>query len=217
MEYGDDMPFHVKMSRGWMEGDGDRLTMNKLTEVGADLFVSSMAVKAKKGDKGAPGGAHSHIRARMAYLHRAAIYLQTHPKSETNTPTQNPDDIKHGDREKDSEARQAKSNIQATMPRQYITQMRSIALKTQQRLSQETKRGFCKRCDLLLVPGETSTEEIQNESKGCRKPWADVLVVRCKACETVKRFPQNQKRSVKLAVRGKEKAAVETKVGVEGS
>lgn len=175
-----------------------------------------MAPKAKKGDKGAAGGAHSHIRARMAYLHKAAIYLQSHSKPDISTTTQNTDNKNLDDNQNESKAR---SSLQATIPRQYITQMRSIAQKTQQRLSQETKRGFCKRCDLLLIPGETCTEEIQNESKGRRKPWADVLVIRCKACETVKRFPQNQKRSTKLAVRRKEAKATtaETKVGVEGS
>lgn len=174
-----------------------------------------MPPKAKKGDKGAAGGAHSHIRARMTYLHKAAIYLQSHPKAETNTATQNTANKTLDDNQSESKAR---SSLQATIPRQYITQMRSIAQKTQQRLSQETKRGFCKRCDLLLIPGETCTEEIQNESKGRRKPWADVLLVCCKACETVKRFPQNQKRSAKLAVRRKERATTaETKVGVEGS
>src|SRR4051812_33816023 len=101
-----------------------------------------MAAKAKKGDKGAAGGAHSHIRARMAYLHKAAIYLQTHPKPETNTATQNSDNKIDDVEENENKAKQVKSSIQATIPRQYINQMRSIALKTQQRLSQETKRGF---------------------------------------------------------------------------
>lgn len=176
-----------------------------------------MPPKAKKGDKGATGGVHSHIRARLAYLHKAAIYLQSHPKLERNTGVQKTDNKADDTEDNKDTASQTRYAIQATIPRQYITQMRSIAQKTQQRLSQETKRGFCKRCDLLLVPGETCTEEIQNESKGSRKPWADVLVVRCKACETVKRFPQNQKRSAKLAVRRKERAAAEMKVGVEGS
>ncbi|EED15393.1 conserved hypothetical protein [Talaromyces stipitatus ATCC 10500] len=148
------------------------------------------ASKAKKGDKGVSGGTHSK-------------------QSEINEP-QSPDNNNNLKENK------TKSIIQTSLPRHYINQMRGVALKTQQRLSQETKRGFCKRCDLLLIPGETCTEEIQNESKGRRKPWADVLVVRCKACETVKRFPQNRKRSMKLAVRRKE-GAVAVKEGVEGS
>lgn len=175
-----------------------------------------MAPKTKKGDKGAAGGAYSHIRARMAYLHKAAVYLHSRQKPEKSTTTQSTDINDDNDVEKDKELQKPRPKIQAIMSRQYITQMRSIAQKTQQRLSQETKRGFCKRCDLLLVSGETCTEEIQNESKGRRKPWADVLVVRCKACETVKRFPQNRKRSAKLAVRKKERSTAETKVRAEG-
>lgn len=153
--------------------------------------------KNKKGAKGGPGGAHSHIRARLAYLHNAAIYLQNQPSKPAQGKTQaNPENNNNNNSDATNQA-----NIRACLPRHYINQMRVIAQKTQQRLSQETKRGFCKRCDLLLIPGVTCTEEVENESKDRKKPWADVLVVRCKACETVKRFPQNQKRSAKLSVR----------------
>jgi ribonuclease P protein subunit RPR2 len=153
------------------------------------------ATKGKKGEKGGPGGAHSHIRARIDYLHKAAIYLQTQTQTsrkETHAIT-------------DDNIQKANGAIHACVPRHYINQMRGISTKTQQRLSIETKRSYCKRCDLLLVPGATSTEEVENESKDRKKPWADVLVVKCKACETVKRFPQNHKRSAKLAARRKER------------
>ncbi|OKL62458.1 hypothetical protein UA08_02906 [Talaromyces atroroseus] len=166
------------------------------------------ATKGKKVANGGPGGAQSHIRARLAYLHKAALYLQTATKeSQTTTNDNNNDDNEN------------ESSIQARTHRHYINQMRGISRKTQQRLSIETKRSFCKRCDLLLIPGVTSTEEVENQSKDQKKPWADVLVVRCKACEAVKRFPQNQKRSAKLSVRKQERGDkdAELKNGSGGS
>lgn len=57
------------------------------------------------------------------------------------------------------------------------------------RLDPSIKRTICKRCDSLLVPGVSSTNRIENPSKGGKKPWADVLVVECNACGAVKRFP----------------------------
>jgi hypothetical protein len=50
----------------------------------------------------------------------------------------------------------------------------------------------------------TCSHEIRNESRGGKKPWADVLVVRCFACGTEKRFPQTDKRATKLALRRQE-------------
>lgn len=160
----------------------------------------------KKGEKGASGGPNSHIRARLAYLHKAATYLQTHQRQtekyhDTESVPENID--------------QDQDNIKSCVPRLYINQMRGVALKTQQRLSQETKRSFCKRCDLLMIPGVTCTEETRNQSKDRQKPWADVLVFRCKACETEKRFPQNQKRTPKLAIRKQEKAKRPNEVNEE--
>lgn len=90
------------------------------------------------------------------------------------------------------------------LPRQYISQMRGVSLKSQLRLPVDVKRSLCKRCEILLVPGFNCTETIENRSRDGKKPWADVLVVRCTACGTVKRFPQNAKRSKKLSERRKE-------------
>jgi len=67
--------------------------------------------------------------------------------------------------------------------------MRSVAKKSVMRLGPQIKRTICKRCDTLLVPGVSCENRIENASKGGKKSWADVLVVECMACGTVKRFP----------------------------
>lgn len=165
-----------------------------------------MAVSKNK--KGASGGAHQHIRARMAYLHRASTYLfsqQQSIKTPTKIERENATPQTSSDTPKEQDQNQEHSALRACIPRHYINQMRGVSLKAQQRLSIETKRSFCKRCDLPLVPGVTCTEEIRNASKGRKKPWADVLVIRCSACETEKRIPQNKPRSRKLKDRRQEK------------
>ncbi|KAH8705604.1 RNAse P Rpr2/Rpp21/SNM1 subunit domain-containing protein [Talaromyces proteolyticus] len=177
-----------------------------------------MAVSKNK--KGTSGGAQSHIRARLTYLQKAATYIyskqqdfkpgthteeteceNTTPKTSisTQSPCQAPEE-ENRDQEP-ATASLPNPTIRYCLPRQYISHMRGVSRKTQQRLSIETKRTFCKRCDLILIPGVTCTEEIQNASKDRKKPWADVLVIRCSGCETEKRFPQSDRRSKKLKER----------------
>lgn len=55
----------------------------------------------------------------------------------------------------------------------------------------------------MLVPGQTSTAGVENQSKGARKPWADVYVVRCLVCGGVKRFPVGVERQGRKGSRGK--------------
>ncbi|KAN0067097.1 RNAse P, Rpr2/Rpp21 subunit [Elaphomyces granulatus] len=196
-----------------------------------------------KGKTGSPG---SHLRARIEYLHQAAVYLQSTSTrtsgldaastgtnegnqerggvegealqlpnvkpTETAAPTA-PDLImcptnqaKDSSTARNLEERrnQTKKTRPSGLSRLYISQMRGVSLKSQHRLPRLIKRSFCKRCDALLAPGLTCTEEIRNESRERKKPWADILVIRCTACGTEKRFPQTQKRSKRLAARREE-------------
>lgn len=75
-----------------------------------------------------------------------------------------------------------------------ISQLRSVSLKGQIRLSQAMKHSICKRCDALLVPGNTSSTRVENKSRGGKKSWADVLMVTCHSCKALKRFPVGAKR-----------------------
>ena len=199
--------------------------------------------------KGKTGLTQGHLRARIEYLHQAAVYLQStltrisrpdvdNAATGTNEKNQErgggingevlsnvkplflkeaeptvPDPMCSTNKAKDPPTsldleernRTKKTTVQAYRPcgpsRLYISQMRGVSLKSQHRLPPTIKRSFCKRCDTLLEPGLTCTEEIQNESRERKKPWADVLVIRCTACGAEKRFPQMQKRSKKLAAR----------------
>ena len=80
--------------------------------------------------------------------------------------------------------------------RQLVAHLRAISLKSQIRLSPAMKHTICKRCDSLLIPGFTCTSYMENNSRGGRKPWADVLVTTCTACGTAKRVPMGAKRQL---------------------
>jgi ribonuclease P protein subunit RPR2 len=56
---------------------------------------------------------------------------------------------------------------------------------------------MCKSCNAVLVPGRTAIQRIENESKGGKKPWADVLVISCNRCGSKKRLPVGAKRQPK--------------------
>lgn len=180
-----------------------------------------------KGKKGLSGGAHSHIRARLDYLHNASAYLQSvattskQPSSQLvneNVARQDGQSKSASKRivahllshittsEKKPTSADARANLDHLphLSRVFISQMRGVSLKTQLRLSAETKRSFCKRCDTILSPGVSCVQEIRNESRDRKKPWADVQIIRCTTCGTEKRFPQTERRSKKLSERRKQ-------------
>lgn len=75
----------------------------------------------------------------------------------------------------------------STETHHLLASMRSISHKTQIRLSRSIKRSVCRRCNGLLLLN--SIAEMENLSRGGRKVWADVLVVKCSRCDFVKRYP----------------------------
>lgn len=87
------------------------------------------------------------------------------------------------------------------MSHRLLTDFRSVSLKCQIRVSPDMKRTICKFCDTLLVEGQTCTSTVENTSKGGKKPWADVLVVKCHTCHRAKRFPVNAPRPQRRPLR----------------
>jgi ribonuclease P protein subunit RPR2 len=155
----------------------------------------------------------SHLKARMEYLHRVSLYLQASATTKnistpnTTNDTDLPDNPTVNETENlagDLDQPQTKASL-LNLSRVCVSQMRGVSLKTQTRLPVPVKRSFCKRCDSLLIPGVSCIHETQNPSRGGKKAWAELLVVRCFTCGTEKRFPQTDRRSEKLVTRQKEK------------
>ncbi|KAJ5110102.1 hypothetical protein N7532_002747 [Penicillium argentinense] len=164
-----------------------------------------------KGQKNAKN-AKSHLKARMNFLDKAARHLQT--AMQTNAAENTTSDLCDEEMQQPTSQRtnapdtkSAKGHQQSTtrpltnLSRVYLSQMRGVSLKTLTRLPIPVKRSYCKRCDTPLTSGSTCVQEIQNSSRERKKPWADVLVVRCLVCGTEKRFPQTERKSKKLVER----------------
>ena len=147
--------------------------------------------KASKNGENVP---QRHLHSRISFLHQAAAYLAT---NESNG--QQPKTLKvgngSGEFSEDSTLSQEKGYGQS---RHLLNQLRGVSKKSQIRLAGDIKHTVCKRCDSLLVSGESSLEEVKNDSKGARKPWADVFEIKCKTCGIVKRFPTGQQRVQKI-------------------
>ena len=166
--------------------------------------------------KTAQGLPNPPSHARVSYLYQAANYLFSQHGSLSSTQTVG---TKSRDESKlpwqtlvEAEERKPKPAKAKEWPgvdsrdkerdplglsRHLVTHMRAITLKSHVRLSHEMKHSLCKRCDTLLVPGSTSQCSIENQSKGRKKPWADVYVTQCLKCGTRKRFPVGSKRQPK--------------------
>ena len=80
------------------------------------------------------------------------------------------------------------------MARHLVTEVRSVSRKGLIRPSPRMKQTMCKRCDTLLVEGDTCKTLVENPSKDGKKPWADMMVIECNICGHVKRYPLGQAR-----------------------
>lgn len=184
--------------------------------------------------KGKGQNTQSHIQARIAYLSNAATLLQaaaTPANAKKITSEKKPEFDNQNDtasskqpmpsqeEEKEEEHDEQQQQLPTPIPkqkgqisylaRQYTAQFRAISLKSLLRLDRQTKRSVCKRCDTMLIPGSTCWEVVENKSRGKKKPWADVRVVRCGFCGTPKRYPlQASRRSLKLVERRKARSEV---------
>ncbi|KAK2803700.1 hypothetical protein FQN50_006918 [Emmonsiellopsis sp. PD_5] len=201
-------------------------TSQPLLDINIKTSLSPGFMAKAKAQKGSGGAAqsHRHLRARIAYLHQASLLLQSASvsaptKPATSAHVQNSSSSHHI---KESSPpcnvpgpATAQENIAtpnhqdvprvpvSKLARQFASQMRGVSRKSQIRLSIDTKRSVCKRCDSLLLPNSTCVETVENASRGGKKPWADVRVVRCNSCGYQKRYPLTMKRGLKLAERRK--------------
>jgi ribonuclease P protein subunit RPR2 len=152
-----------------------------------------MLMAKSKASKGAGGITNKALHSRVSFLYQAAAYLGTQTLENSNNAActdTHEDDI-----------RSPSQTLSQTLSRRCISDLRSVTLKTQIRLSPSIKNSICKRCDVLLLDGSTCASEIENKSKGGRKPWADVLVRRCKSCGYERRFPYGAKRQARRPFR----------------
>lgn len=130
-----------------------------------------------------------HQYTRVSYLHQAASYLATLPAQSTTSASESTSSEPPHDGDAHQSPGRATRSASETVARRCVTEIRAVSLKSQVRPSPAVKQMLCKYCDSLLVEGKTCSTTVQNASKGGRKPWADVMVTRCKTCGHVKRFP----------------------------
>lgn len=158
--------------------------------------------KFSKGIEAVPNKA---LHSRVSYLYQAATYLAIQTQQLPNSV--------RDEAVNEAQSQQACSSSGRTTPqatnqcgrdsdhqsfsRHLLSDLRSVSLKSQLRLSPAMKNSFCKRCNTMLIDGSTCISEVENKSKEGKKPWADVFVRKCAICGCEKRFPvgmENQAR-----------------------
>ena len=140
--------------------------------------------------KGVP---NKHLHARTTFLYQAATYLtlQSGPRVVATDFTKG----------QTSYSENSPLDGTTSLALELGSQLHTVSRKGQVRLSAEMKRSICKCCNTVLIPGCTATQAIVNDSKGGKKPWADVLVINCTFCGSTKRFPVGAKRQRRKAER----------------
>jgi ribonuclease P protein subunit RPR2 len=150
-----------------------------------------------KSSNGSGNVPNKALHSRVSYLYQAATYLATHQQH-----SEAAEEHAKSTNQETSEASLAMGTNGSNAPfqpvsRRLISDLRSVSLKVQMRMSPAMKHSICKNCDTMLINGTTCSSEVENKSAGGKKPWADVLVRRCNTCGAVRRFPlaaQRQKR-----------------------
>jgi ribonuclease P protein subunit RPR2 len=168
--------------------------------------------KAPKDTK-TPRAHNKHLSCRVSFLYNAAssTYMQ---KAVAQDQNQNPQ-AECGTGPGNCKCYAESNSIQDTSENKEVghgrlahrlsSHIRKVALKGQLRLGTDVKRNLCKRCDMILIPGRTSRETVENKSRGGRKPWADVLVIECITCSGVKRYPIGATRQQRKTARAANK------------
>ena len=162
------------------------------------------------------------IYSRLSYLYQAAAYIQSQGLQSQNPQSQSSPEAAeqaqpHSEDRSQPPTEQGQpelhKDIHAVTARRLLSDLRAASLKTQIRLDPSVKRTVCKYCDTLLIEGASCRSSVENRSRGGRKPWADVLVVKCGTCGGEKRFPVSAARQKRRPFRGE---GVEGDVGGEG-
>lgn len=155
------------------------------------------------------------MHSRASYLYQAATYLATQQQTHSNaatesstTPAQDTTNAAKVDLQATSES---KALLQSAS-RRLVSDLGAVSLKAQMRMAPAMKHSICKNCDTLLVDGSTCTNEIENKSKGGKKPWADTLVRKCNTCGSAKRYPVGTERQKRRPWRSVEESTLEVKV-----
>lgn len=181
-----------------------------------------------KTPKGAKGMLNKHLHSRISYLYQAATYLSFQSttgglqKASSGVSSNGPDsgslgtadegiqdllptDARVNDNSLATSTELAPSistkAVSSGLALQLGSHLRAVSLKGQVQLSQNVKRSICKCCNTILIPGRTSTTTVENNSRGGKKPWADVLLVECTTCGSKKRFPMGSKWQVRKTER----------------
>ncbi|KAF4583018.1 RNAse P Rpr2/Rpp21 subunit domain-containing protein [Ophiocordyceps camponoti-floridani] len=137
------------------------------------------------------------IYSRASYLFQAATYFSHRARQAASSSTSSTTD-------EDTKLQQKQLR---NLSRRAIADMRAVTRKAQIRQVPSLKRSLCSACNTLLVEGDSCLSTVENASKGARKPWADVLVIRCVTCRAAKRFPVDAPRQARAAMRRSEAAA----------
>jgi ribonuclease P protein subunit RPR2 len=141
---------------------------------------------------------NKHLHARTTFLFQAATYLTLQASANGQTPR---NEENYSEEVPGIDKSSGKGHPVAA--RHLGSHLRAVSHKGQVRLSASVKRSMCKVCSAILIPGQTATHVLQNESRGGKKPWADVLEVCCNICGSKKRFPVGATRQQRKTSRTK--------------
>ncbi|CZT03263.1 uncharacterized protein RAG0_10076 [Rhynchosporium agropyri] len=149
------------------------------------------------------------IYSRVSYLYQAAAYMaaqqQKPPMTESLVTAETKDNMESS-RTSLRSSTELPSPLSQPASRRLVSDLRAVSHKVLMRISPAMKHSICKNCDTMMIDGSSCSSEVENRSKGGKKPWADMLVRRCNTCGYAKRFLLAAKRQQRRPQRGAQEA-----------
>jgi len=150
-----------------------------------------MAKEKKAKGSGSLPNKNAHLR--LSFLYQAASYLASQPFEGTEQ--------KGSQIHASGSCSPKDSKLHAAQTRHLLSHMKGVSRKSVIRLDRKVKQKVCKGCDQLLDE-QSSDSVFENKSKGGTKPWADVLIVKCRNCGMARRFPDTHLTSSGMSQNG---------------
>ena len=165
------------------------------------------------------GPGQKHLHSRISFLYQAAKYFSsiTDRQGAREQTAEKCYKTTSADAHCEAQIDERLAGNTYRLSRLCTSHLRGVSRRATIRLAPELKRTMCKRCDALLQSGWTSETYLENKSLGGSKPWADILVIKCNACSTQKRFPIHVQRQQRRSQRTKATKIADGKDGSIGA
>ncbi|KAG0700731.1 RNAse P Rpr2/Rpp21/SNM1 subunit domain-containing protein [Suillus ampliporus] len=122
------------------------------------------------------------IIQRLNFLYQASVLLNGMTAGPSSQVPSSP--CEANDAQNAPKKRKKKVVSTSDLSRSYVDTMKAVGQKTNVKIDPTVKRVICKGCNVVLVPGASSTVRVKNSTS-----HRHLIIHTCKSCRTSRRIP----------------------------